>query len=228
MKVVPEGRSDAVQFFQSHIAKWIENADQIGSNPEEMAALQDKINDARDAYTAQLAAQGAAVAATAAFNQMLDELRIMGSCVIGKIHATARIDGNGIYSLAQIPPPSKPAPVAPPGQPSNFAFHIDGDGSLKLTWKCKNPRNSSGTTYKIERQIGLAGDFVYVGQAGTKRYTDSTVPIGTSNITYRITAMRSTALGPCADFNVTFGGGIPTPQTQNIQLANPRRLRRAA
>ena len=215
MKVVPEGRSDALQFFNAMIPTWLANADAIGSNPIEMAAFQDKINAARAASDAQWAAQSAAVTATASFNAKVDQLREAASVIIKKIRAKAASDGNGIYDLAQIAAPQKPSPLAPPGEPNDFAFVVDGDGSIKLTWKCKNPRNASGTTYKIERRIGLVGE---------KRFTDSTVPAGASAIMYRITPMRSTALGPSGVFNINFGAGRVASRLDSIQLAKQRRM----
>ena len=227
MKTVPEGRSDAVGFFQSHIAKWVENADQIGSNPTEMAALQGKINDARAAFTAQQEARYAAQTATAAFNRILDELRVMGSSVISKIRATAQTDGSQVYVLAGVSAPTKPAPLGAPGQPFKFDAQLQNGGWLNLSWKCKNPRNAAGTMYKIDREID-GGGFVYIGSSGVKRFNDRTIPAGAKSIVYRITALRSTAVGIAATFPVSFGGTTRQTTSTSIQLANPRRLRRAA
>ena len=56
------------------------------------------------------------------------------------------------------------------------------------------------------RKVG-EGAFEYLGGAGEKKWTDSTLPAGATQITYQIQAVRSTAVGPWAQFNVNFGVG---------------------
>src|SRR5688572_980052 len=40
---------------------------------------------------------------------------------------------------------AKPAPLPPPGKPDAHRVMLLGDGSIQLTWKCKNPPGSRGT-----------------------------------------------------------------------------------
>ena len=91
-----------------------------------------------------------------------------------------------------------------PGEPRDFKVTLQGDGSLKMTWKCDN-HGTGGTMYQIFRRIGLAGEFAYIGGAGSRQFVDSTVPAGASQVTYQIQGMRPTAAGPWAQFNVNFG-----------------------
>ena len=64
------------------------------------------------------------------------------------------------------------------------------------------------------------GEPVYCGGCGKKTYTDNTVPAGTTNVTYDIQAVRSTAAGPWATFNVFFGmGGGTTVAEQPAKMA---------
>jgi hypothetical protein len=46
---------------------------------------------------------------------------------------------------------------------------------------------------------------VYLGGCGPKQFTDRTIPAGVSGVTYQMQAVRSTAVGPWAQFNVNFG-----------------------
>jgi hypothetical protein len=74
--------------------------------------------------------------------------------------------------------------------------------------------------YMIYRRLGAAGAFESLGGVGEKKFHDTTIPAGTASVTYKIQAVRSTAVGDWAEFNVNFGtgagGGItatvtPTP-----------------
>ena len=65
-----------------------------------------------------------------------------------------------------------------------------------------------GTIYQVSRRTGATGAggaFVAVGGTGTRSFVDPTVPAGAAAVTYQIQAVRSTAVGPWAQFNVNFG-----------------------
>jgi len=64
--------------------------------------------------------------------------------------------------------------------------------------------------YTVSRRIGVDGPFVQLGLSGKKRFVDDTIPAGTSQIVYQIQAIRSTRVGPAAQFNVNFGTTSPS------------------
>jgi hypothetical protein len=39
MRTVPRNQSPKIQFFQSRLPKWAENADQIGLNPDDVVTM---------------------------------------------------------------------------------------------------------------------------------------------------------------------------------------------
>ena len=98
-----------------------------------------------------------------------------------------------------------PAPRPAPGTPNRFTVALAADGALTLRWKCNNPRGCSGTIYQVWRRIGSVGAFEYLGGAGTRAFVDATIPAGTPQVTYRIQAARSTAVGAWAQYTVSFG-----------------------
>jgi hypothetical protein len=103
--------------------------------------------------------------------------------------------------------PGAPAAVKELGRPEFFSATLDGIGGLMLKWKCINPR-ATGTIYQISRRIQPPfgnGQMTFVAISRKRRFNDRTVPAGTSQITYEIQAVRSTAVGPVAQFNVTCG-----------------------
>lgn len=118
-----------------------------------------------------------------------------------------------------IPPPAKASPIGPPGQPTQFTFELDARGALELSWKCKNPRGAVGTMYQVSRRIGPGGELVPLGITGEKRFVDETIPAGSTQVIYQIQAIRSTAAGPIATFNVNFGTGrARSTMTSAMQL----------
>lgn len=114
-----------------------------------------------------------------------------------------------------------PAPRPDPGTPNRFKAELGSDGSLTLAWKCNNPPRTSGTIYQVWRRIGATGEFQYLNGTGMKKFVDNTIPAGTSQITYQIQAVRSTAVGPWAQFNVTFG---VTGETATVEEQAPMKM----
>jgi hypothetical protein len=217
MSLVPDAKSDKITFFQTRLAPWSDHASEIGTTPEAVTDLMDKTNNARAALAEQGAAQDTAQAATLKLNLALDAMATAGAAIIGQIRSHASMNGDGVYSLAQIPPPAAPSPIAAPGKPDRFSFKVDSRGVLFLKWKCANPKGAVGTMYQIWRCIGIDGEFVYIGGSGTKSFIDDTLPAGTATLTYRVQAIRSTKAGASATFNVNFGVNAAQAKANVIQ-----------
>ena len=210
MGLMPQSLVEKIQFVEAHLADWAAHAVAVGSSATEVAAISTKAAAARAALTEQETAQDTAKTKTAALRQKVDEMVVATSDFVKKVRAKAATDGVGIYQLANIPAPAQPAPKGPPGLPANFVATVGQDGSVDLTWKCPNPPGAVGTTYQVYRRTTPTGDFVFLGASGEKRYLDSSIPAGSSQVTYKIRGLRSTAAGPWATFNVTFGMGFVT------------------
>lgn len=112
-----------------------------------------------------------------------------------------------------------PEPMPAPGTASNFKVTLKGDGSIDLGWKCNNPTGSAGTLYQIFRRVGAVGEFDYLGGVGEKKFHDTTIPAGTAVVTYKIQAVRSTAVGDWAEFCVNFGTGAGGAMIASIESA---------
>jgi hypothetical protein len=205
MAVVPTKKIDRLQWYEQHEPIWTTQAANIGLEASDTTTLATKNTAARDAYTAHLAAQQAAKAATAAWYNAVADLSSFGATLINKIRAKAGVSGPSVYTLAQVPAPAIPAPVGPPGTPTEFSVALDQAGALTLAWKCPNPANSAGTIYHISRRIGATGEFTFIGASGPRAWTDATIPAGSASVTYQVVAVRSTAIGNPAQFTVNFG-----------------------
>ncbi len=205
MPVVPEKSVAKVEFYESHLTPWTDHAAEIGTTPEVIADLTTKTEAARAAFHAQqVAAERVRGRRRWRFIWRSKAMSSAGSDVIKQIRAKVGSSGDSVYSLAQISAPAQPSPLGPPGKPTDFTVKLNADGSLKLKWQCPNPEGSSGTMYQIWRRVGDA-PLAYLGTSGTKDFTDTTIPAGSSAVMYQIQAVRSTKAGDWAQFNVNFG-----------------------
>ena len=223
MAVVPKASVDKISFYENHTTPWSTNATAIGTTTVVVTDLTTKTTAARAAYNAQQAAQAAAKAATLTYAAAVAAMGDAGAAIITQIRAKAATAGDGVYALAQIPAPATPTPVGPPGTPTDFGVKLAQNGAVTLTWKCANPAGAGGTMYQVFRRSTATGEFAYVGGSGERRFVDLTIPHGSSSVTYQIQAVRSTSVGPWAQFNVNFGAGV----VPSIEVTTPT-LRRAA
>lgn len=207
MRLMPESNAEKITFCQTHLTPWADHAEEIGSSPEEIAALADLVQTAREAFNAKQRAEAAAQSATLAMRQAIDAMANAAATVVLKVRAKARQHGDAIYSLAHIPVPGKGSPIAPPGMPHSFETSLDAAiGAVTLTWTCKNPRGAAGTMYHVRRRIGSDGRFEMLGTVGECKFVDYTIPLGAGEILYEVQGIRSTTVGPKATHAVQFGG----------------------
>jgi hypothetical protein len=223
MAIVPNTNIGKLTFYEAHIPRWTLTPAAIGLTAAECSALSALITGARKAYNDQQVAIEAARSATLNMNNAIRAMHNLGSADIAKIKAYAEATNNpGVYPAADIPAPAAPSPIGPPGTPYEFVVGLLQDGSVELKWKCNNPAGATGTVYEVRRRIGNTGGFVFIGAQGGKKFTDDTIPSGSSGVTYEITAVRSTKRGAAAQFNVNFGvggDGLMTATVSPVKLA---------
>jgi hypothetical protein len=225
MSIVPPNLAEKIQFYEAHLAQWAANAVAIGTTAPKVTALQTKTTAARAALTQQEEAKIAAKGATSDLRAAVSLMADSGSDIIKEINAKAATDGDNVYTLAGIPSPATPSPVPAPGTPTDFSVTlVPADGSLRLGWKCPRPANAVGIMYQVERRIGDAGAFQLLGSMGVRKFIDSTVPAGTAQVTYRITATRTTGAGIPATFLVQFGVGGAGEMTASVMPPTTPRL----
>ncbi len=216
MRLVPRQIDNGIRFFEVHTASWSADPAAIGTSAAAVDDLAAKVAAARADYIAQRAAQQAARSATQKLRISARAMARAGSDIVKQIRAKAASGGKSIYSLALIPAPQNASPLPPPGTPAQFSVELLADGALVLRWKCANPSGSTGTIYQVYRRLtppAGGGEFTFIGSTGSKQFIDSTLPAGGApggTMTYQIIAVRSTAAGAPAQFNVNFGGGGAT------------------
>jgi hypothetical protein len=208
MNIVPRNIEDLLNFGDTHTSVFSSNAAALGLLPAQALAFKNAAGKARSDYAAALAADAIKKAAYNTSSDSIRAFRKVAADTVAMIKAFAENAANPsvVYSLAQLPMPATPQPAPPPGTPTDFTAGIDQTGAVMLKWKCPNPPGVSGTVYEVQRRIG-EGAFGFLTVVGTRQFTDSTLPAGSSGVVYQITAMRSTTRGLPAQFNVNFGIG---------------------
>lgn len=207
MGIVPENISPRIAWYRGKLAPWAEHAALLGLTEAQVELLEEKVAAAFEKHNQQRMARDAARAATLSLHMAMDELSELGAQMIAQIRVKALQDGEGVYSTANVPPPADASPIGAPGQPTSFKVELRSDGSIGLKWKCKNPRGSEGTMYKVERDItgSGTGPFQLVGIAGKKQFVDESLPEGSRRVIYRVTAIRSTRRGQAGECIVPLG-----------------------
>jgi len=206
--VLPKQTVARIQWAENHVTPFSTNAVAIGITAAIATDFQTKTEAARAALQARDAADDALRNRNNDLKQAMIALTDAAGAIVNTVHAKADMVGDSVYSLASIPVPATPAPRPAPGAASDFKVELQADGSIDVTWKCDNS-GSSGVQYQVWRRIGEAGEFTFLCGTGLKMFNDSTIPAGSSQVTYQIRATRPTGAGPWAQYNVNFGAGAP-------------------
>lgn len=212
MSVIPDGRSEAIDWFTNRLAAWTADPASIGLTLELVNELTAATAAASTARTEAQQALDAKLAASQSYRNQTDAMRTIGVGLVQKIRGFAKATGDeSVYATALLPDPATPEPTPAPGTPYEFAIDLRQDGSVEMSFKCDNPGaqggSAGGVTYDVWRQDEPQGEFVYLLNAGERRFADTTVPGGTAVATYRVVARRSTQTGDPALFAVRFGVG---------------------
>jgi hypothetical protein len=218
MPVLPDKRLEQIQFFETRLPAWqAAPAAAIGLTTAQINALASATQNARDAFNAAQTARAASKAATTAYHTASDDMRELGADLIKTIKAFAELQASpgGVYALAQIPEPSPPEPLGPPGKPGDFAVALETGGAITLSWSAQNARASSGAFFTVARKLPGEADFAFIG--GTRGsttesrrifFTDTTVPSSAAaqGVQYRVRGQRGTVVGQYSDgITIEFG-----------------------
>jgi hypothetical protein len=235
MSVIPEGRTESIEFCEVHAPVWAANAAGLGLSPAVCAAFTAATDEARMKYDDALKARDAAKAATASSNDSIREMKSDAATLVRTIKAFAEASANpqAVYNLAQIPAPLPPAPLPLPGKPTNLSVTLLPTGAVQLSWDAENAAASSGAFYNIARKLPGAANFVGIGgapgsttQSRRMTFTDASVPTSAAaaGVQYIIQGQRGTSQGlPSDAVVVQFGtdtpGGFSVQGAEGIKLA---------
>lgn len=210
MSTIPQDNPGAIDWCTTHLANWPADPTTIGLDAARVAELASRTQAASVALATALQLDSDKKAAFADYHSKARTMREYASQSVGIIRGFAKgsEDPEAVYTAAQIPPPADPQPAPEPGVPSNFKTRLLQDGALELTFDCDN-QGEGGVTYEVRRRDGTSQSepFNFVLNALERKFTDDTIPHGTSSVVYRVQAIRSTGRGSPAVFLVIFGTG---------------------
>lgn len=219
MAIVPSKLQDFLDWADLHSQAWQASPTSIGISASQASSFVSAALLARERYNQQLAAIQAAKNATESQQDATRDCRRLVADLIRDIKAFAEQQPKPaeIYILADLPVPSTPVPLPPPGKPNNVIVGlVPTTGAITLKWKVVNPQGAQGTSYIIRRRVGTTGEFVFVGVTGLKEFTDSTFVAGPDTIQYTIQGQRSDLAGPLSDIvTINFGRMGPGMTVQN-------------
>ncbi|MEQ8845818.1 MAG: hypothetical protein RIB58_13290 [Phycisphaerales bacterium] len=207
MSTVPRKNPEAIAWVKARVPVWTAAAANIGVDPAqigELGALQSTAEDLADEAESMLAA---AYAKAEQARNAADAMRSFASGQVVRIRGFARTaaDPEAVYVAAQIPAPADRAPSPAPGTPVLFVIGLEQSGALNVSFKCPNPPRVGALTYRVERSLGAQQPFVFLKNAKERLFTDDTVPSGSGDVTYRVTAQSPTKDGAPGYFTVRFG-----------------------
>jgi hypothetical protein len=227
MSIVPRQLQDFLDWADLHAQTWAANAAQIGITSQKAAAYTEAAQAARERYNQQLAARQALENATELQQDAVRDARRASADLIRDIRAFAEDQPKPteIYVLADLPAPSQPGTLPPPGRPNSASVGIEpASGAITLKWKVSNPQGASGTTYVVKRRVGGSGEFAFIGISGIKQFTDTTFIAGPDSVQYTIQGQRGPVAGPVSEpITINFGRQGPGRAEVTVEGADLER-----
>ncbi|MEL6497279.1 MAG: hypothetical protein AAF937_06115 [Planctomycetota bacterium] len=192
MGIIPDGRSERINFFENRLNAWAANAAAIGLSADEVTRIAQLTTLARDGFNAAQVARDDAKSATQTQNDAIDAMAAYGADLVKTIKAFAQTNEDpGVYTAANIPQPKPRTPLGPAPQPQNVTLKLTTTGAISVAWQAET---AGRMAFVIERQTmpvgGSFGDWSIIGTTTTKNFIDETVPAGLERAVYRITAER--------------------------------------
>ena len=207
MSTVPRKYPEAIAWVNTHVPIWTAAAASIGLDPTQPVNLDALATEAAAAKAAYDAAKSESDTLYEAYQAKAKAMRTQATSQVGQIRSFAKGSPNPqtVYTAAQIPAPADRAPLPAPGTPVLFTIGLDQSGALSVKFKCPNPPRVGSLSYIVERSLGAQQPFVYLKTVAERVFDDDTVPNGTGDVTYRVTAQSPTKQGSPGYFTVRFG-----------------------
>lgn len=222
---VPSNDNQLLVWLNQHAPVWATNRANIGLSQAYTNAFTSANDDAQKSWAEWQSAKEAARAASEAWRIAKAAARTKaaeGVRTIRNFAESGGVDPTVVYTTAEIPAPKAPTQGVPPGQPTAVRVSLDvNTGNLKLSFKCDNPKGTSGTVYTVSRRNNSTSPWQTVGLVSTKAFTDTSLVAGTASVQYQITAQRGGIIGsPSIPVTVSFGHAAGTGETvATIKLA---------
>jgi hypothetical protein len=197
--------SALMNWMTSHADLWDNAPTQIGLSAARVAGLQTLLGDAAKDIAGATEARLASKIATGKQNDSIRAARDEAAEMIQVIKGFIESSGNtNLWNVAGLTPNSPPGTVPPPTTPESIIAMLDVTGNLTLSWKATQP--APGTVYRIRRAFNGSPSYALLDTVGEKFFIDETIPLGTQQVSYQISARRGGQESPrSGTLTVQFG-----------------------
>jgi hypothetical protein len=229
MPNIPDNVTNAelLAWFEQHGNLWRNTTPPgiIGVSAAQIAAFNAIVAEARKDFDAAQSARLVSKQATVAQHEAFRDMRRSGGDLVNTIKSFIEQSGNtNLWATAGLEPPAPRGETPPPNAPYQLSATLDSEGNLNLKWKATQPQGVTGVVYFIKRALNGSGTYTQLDTVGEKKFTDSTVPVGTSSVAYVIIAKRgSQQSSPSESLTLRFGraggGGLTIVGTDRGSLA---------
>lgn len=212
-------RSEFISWCLSHQDLFADNQAAIGLSAGQVASFNGAIVQYDSAWKAADAARQASKDATTDLTLKFNDLKDIAAEIVRTVKTHAENTGNlGIYGLAGLPLPSERSVIPPPTQPTDFVVLLSSSGGITLQWKSEGV---NGAFFLVDRRVGNSATWTSIGGSGNREFTDNSLPIGTTNVQYRVHGVRGNVPGPMSlNLAIQFGVvGGPTVTGGSLQMA---------
>lgn len=204
---IPSGRQQRLIWIEGLITQWGDNQALLGLTSAQVIDLATDIANARQAFSTVETIRTNSKSKTNTYYTQADNVHKKASEMLKVIKGAAAVSATPevVYDAAGITPNDPPSPAPAPEQPTINTATLGGNGSITLDFIGNGP---SGTVWQVFRMLPTQSTFAFIGNANPhiKSFTDTTVPPGTSTVTYQMRGTRGNQMGPSSfDFTAKIG-----------------------
>ena len=207
-RIVRKPRQAALNFALQKVTPFSTAGAAIGLQPGDITFYTDAVNAANDSFTVLIDLKEQLKRQTTKVGEDFAAMNRVMTRTVEKIDlfAEGSADPQAVWDLATIGPPNNPSQMPEPGEPFGFKAALNSDGSVKISWKCKNPEGAQGTVYIVRRRLNNTTTWSQVALTASKHWTDGSIPSSSGGAMYTVQAQRGNVTGPVSStFNLQFG-----------------------
>ncbi|HYE63506.1 MAG TPA: fibronectin type III domain-containing protein [Phycisphaerales bacterium] len=207
-RIVRAPRLDALNFALAHQTPFQTGGASIGLSPTMVTNYVTAVTDFNDAMLEVQSLKDQLKVASAKASAKFRIMNTTMTATVAAIDAFAAASANpqAVWDASQLIPPQNPSQMPPPGTPDTFRATLNPDGSVKISWQCKNPPGSTGTVYIIRRRLLNSQVWSQVGVTAARNFTDASIPSASGGAVYQVTAQRGASQGDASTpFTLQFG-----------------------
>ncbi|MBC8066475.1 MAG: hypothetical protein H7Y17_16715 [Chlorobia bacterium] len=194
-RVLPKAKTERLEYLAAQIPEWITKAESLGI-PQSLAH-QLKVNLERTlaAFSTQRLAHEKALAATAEYHQILEQLTKSSAAAIALIKAHAKAQSSAQpYAEARIPAPTRATRESkPPTRPEIKSLTMT-QGALVVKWAGSLQDTRFFEIYRLDdmRVPQL------IDSCHALDYQDRNIPLGATEVLYQVVARNGSKSAPSA------------------------------